>query len=96
MSKGINKRRRLTLIGMTARLLAALVNRWPLILIAAFILSPVGPHLYWGGEYRKVFGNQVYIACTYIGSRGSVQLDFRHFNDKCPNIIWLDSRKFAQ
>lgn len=95
MSKGIDKRRRLTLIGLTTWLLAALVNCWLLILVVAFWISPVGPHLYWGGEYRKVFGNRIYTACTYIGSRGTVQLDFQHFNDKCPNTMWLDSRKFA-
>ena len=76
------------------KFVAALLERWHWALIAAFLISPIGPHLYWSGEYRKVFGNRVYISCTYIGSRGAVRLDFRHFNDKCPTFMWLDAREY--
>jgi hypothetical protein len=88
--------RRISWRARVLNLVAALLGRWPVILLAAFLLSPVGPHLYWSGEYRKVFGNRIYTACTYLGSRGAVPLDFRHFNDKCPTIMWLDSREFKQ
>lgn len=87
-------KRRINRPAYALKLVASLLEHWPKVLLAAFLISPVGPHMYWSGDYRKVFGSRVYTSCTYIGSRGPVQLDFRHFNDKCPVFMWLDSRKF--
>lgn len=78
------------------RLLGWALDRWPLVLVAIFIAAPFGPHLFLGGEYRKVFGNRVYIACDYVGPRGVVTLDFRHFNDDCPMVLWLNSKGAGQ
>lgn len=72
---------------------AFVLERWPLILILAFFYFEQGPHLYWSGEYREFGGARVYTACTYIGSRGAIQLDFRRFNDDCPTILWIDTEK---
>ncbi len=78
------------------RLLGWTLDRWPLVLVAAFLIAPFGPHMFLGGEYRKVFGNRVYIFCDYVGSRGIVTLDFRYFNDDCPVVMWLDSREVGR
>lgn len=88
-------KRRINRRSIALKIFAALLERWPLVLVGAFLISPIGPHMYWSGEYREVFGSRVYTSCTYIGSRGHVQLDFRHFNDTCPIFMWLDSRKFV-
>lgn len=85
----------LSALRLIALLVKALLQRWLLILIVAFFYFEQGPHFYWSGEYRAFGGNRAYISCTYIGSRGPVHLDFRHFNDKCPFVMWLDSRKVA-
>lgn len=84
------KRFVLGMVRITASVMVALLKRWPLLLIIAFFYFDEGPHLYWSGEYRKFGGSRVYIECTYIGSRGPVHLDFRYFNDDCPQIMWID------
>lgn len=93
----MNDGRRIVLgmVRLAASLLATLLKRWPLVLVVAFFYFEQGPHFYWSGEYRAFGGSRTYISCTYIGSRGPVHLDFRHFNNHCPQIMWLDSRKVA-
>ena len=85
-------RRTLWAIAFVARLASDLLQCWPLILIAAFFLSPVGPHLRWEYAFREVYGDRVYLGCTYLGSRGFVTPAYGTL-DGCPVIAWLDARE---
>lgn len=70
--------------------LAALLSRWPLILIALFLWSPEGPHLWFATQERAVgsFANRV--DCIYLGSRGFVTA----YVPDCPALVWLDSQEW--
>ncbi|MFQ3244104.1 MAG: hypothetical protein ACI9SP_000729 [Arenicella sp.] len=57
----------LNLTAMTLRGLAALLEKWPLLLIAFLIISPITPHLL--TQYSED-GTEHY--CQYIGARGAV------------------------
>lgn len=86
-------RNALTLGGGLARLLAALLRRWPLVLIALFLISPVGPHLRL--SYSYIEGRQhpsLYFVCTYLGSRGVIAPAV----GGCPIIAWIDTREAAR
>lgn len=73
---------------MAARLLNYALNRWPLIVLAAFFLSSQGPHLRVTWTYRGSHEYPVYIECTYLGSRGFVAA----VGPTCPLLAWIDSR----
>lgn len=70
--------------------LAGLLSRWPLFVIAAILISPIGPHLRWQYTYQQ-HGTYLYMLdCQYIGSRGFVR--YRE-DGKCPVIAIIDRRK---
>ena len=79
--------RRLYLYSLLAWAMNRLLMKWPLLLIAAFFLSPVGPHLLWEYHYRG--SRDVRFNCSYIGSRGLVHPGYV---EGCPYIAWLDAR----
>lgn len=70
------------------RLLGWLVKQWKLVLIAAFFLSPYGPHLRYEYTYREAYGHRAYLSCTYLGSRGFVT---PAYVEGCPIFIMLDA-----
>lgn len=64
-------------------------NNWFGVALATFVLSPVGPHLNYGGG--GIMGGVSYSnACLYFGSRGTVRT--YHHGPHCPLIVALDSR----
>lgn len=70
--------------------IGGLLGMWPLLLIAIFFLSPMGPHLRWSYEYRDLgASSRIYYACTYLGSRGFVRY---MEGDDCPFIAMIDRR----
>ena len=84
------KVRPLRIVAMALRSLTKLLSAWPIMLIAAFVISPVGPHLRWSYTYRDVGADyRIYITCEYLGSRGKV-----HYirGDHCPFITVIDRR----
>lgn len=70
----------------------SLLRHWKLALIAAFFLSPVGPHLRLDYDYtaRRADGTPVTTRCGYVGARGMIEV----FSYRCPVIAWLDAREF--
>lgn len=79
----------LSLLAGIARITSHLLDYWKLAFIAAFFLSPVGPHMRWEYTYRDTYGHRTYVSCTYLGSRGFITPDYL---DDCPMIAWLDAR----
>lgn len=78
-------------IGGILRGFVALLSAWPLILILAFFISPVGPHLRWSYTYHDAgLNNRIYHACVYLGSRGYV--DYKR-GYTCPLVTMIDRRK---
>jgi len=86
-----SKRRTLGVLAAAARLLGALVDRWPLAVLALLLLSPEGPHLRWAYQYRDVYSERAYTRCTYLGSRGFVT---PVHDGNCPVIIWINARDY--
>ncbi|MBI1208201.1 MAG: hypothetical protein GC191_13060 [Azospirillum sp.] len=76
--------------GGVARLMGSVLRRWPLILIAAFFISPSGPHLRVVYSYRGPASHPAYISCTYLGSRGFITPSYGVMGD-CPLIAWIDA-----
>lgn len=81
------KLRPFLITAMLLRGLGNLVAIWPLLLIAAFILSPVGPHLRVQSTYANYGAYRNLIACDYIGSRGLVRV-----RSDCPLVKIIDRR----
>ena len=77
-------------LGGLAKLMAGLLQHWPLLAVIAFFVSPVGPHIRWEYAYRDVYGVRSYISCDYMGSRGRIT---PYGPSDCPFIAWLDSRE---
>ena len=75
--------------GALLRLLGAALRHWKLVLVALFFLSPTGPHLRMQYTYQDSPGPRVYLACTYLGSRGFISA---HPPSGCPVIAILDAR----
>ena len=70
--------------------IAGIISRWPLILLTAVLVSPIGPHLRWQYTYHNFGSSRLYTDCEYLGSRG-----FVHFRDRegsCPIIAVIDRR----
>ena len=82
--------RALRIVAMLMRGLGQLLGAWPLLLIATFLVSPVGPHLRAEYTYEQRGSHRQMIACRYLGSRGWV--DYVRYGE-CPVIVILDRRK---
>ena len=83
-----NAHRNLSIFGMSARVLSLTVRRWPLISLALFFLFSEGPHLRVAWSCVGSCERQIYIECTYLGSRGLVS----KFGPACPLLAWLDTK----
>ncbi len=77
-------------LAVALRALAAVLRNWPLVLAAAFLVSPIGPHVRWPYAHPATHGQRTYAGCVYIGSRGFLVPD--HVRG-CPFVAWLDSRE---
>ena len=88
----MNAKRRAVLGGLAllTRLMGFVLDRWLLVLIAVFFISPVGPHLRWTYTYTETYGQRSYLQCSYFGSRGIV---LPTMAGDCPLLIILDARK---
>jgi hypothetical protein len=72
------------------RFIAGMLERWPLLLLAVVIVSPVTPHLRWNYAYEQRGTYRHMFACEYLGSRGFVN----HVESgRCPVIAIIDTRK---
>ncbi|MBL4616283.1 MAG: hypothetical protein JKY46_01175 [Robiginitomaculum sp.] len=70
-------------LSVLAKLIGWLTLRWPLIVLAFSVISPISPHIRL--PYVLSYSN-----CSYIGTRGVAYKD----NDKsCPLISMIDTRK---
>ncbi len=85
------KLRPYVLLAFVLRGVNYLLGYWLLLLIAAFFLSPVGPHLRIQYTYTQgPFGERSYVACDYLGSRGMIAA---RFGDQCPVLAIIDARR---
>ena len=64
---------------------------WPHMLVAAFLISPIGPHLRFEYTYWGDIGSPSFIECTYLGARGFVTTNLL---SDCPVFAWLDARDY--
>lgn len=78
---------------LVLRMVIYLLRHWPLFLIAALILSPVGPHLRIQYTYYDRGGDKHMIACDYFGSRGMIT---HRFGGRCPIVAIIDTRKIGR
>ncbi|MCB1950006.1 hypothetical protein [Nitrosomonas sp.] len=69
--------------------LAYLLRHWFLILIAALIISPVGPHLLVWYSYTNYGTYKGMNECIYLGGGGFVEIND---GDICPVIVIMDRR----
>ena len=86
--------KRLFILKFTARVLrlvSHIFSKWLILLIAAFLLSPLGPHLRAEYEYYEAGNTRIYLRCAYLGSRGFVTPDFR---GDCPVIAILNANEW--
>ena len=83
------KRNDFSITAIVARMIGASIDRWPLVLIILFFVSPVGPHMRWEYTYRDTYGHRSYISCSYLGSRGLLP---HRFTENCPFFAWIDAR----
>ena len=83
------RRRLLSSLSSLSRLLAWVLNRWPLIAMAAFFYFEEGPHLRVAYTYQGSSDNPRYISCTYLGSRGFVP----GYVPGCPVVAWMNARE---
>lgn len=70
--------------------LAGILSRWPLLLLAVFLLSPIGPHLRWQYTYEQRGSYRYMLDCKYIGSRGFVEY---RAGGECPVFAIIDRKK---
>lgn len=87
------RHRRLRPYQISAKLLRALVHlmgHWRLFLLAALILSPIGPHLRFQYSYYARGTSKYMVDCDYLGPRGFVKYVDR---GDCPLIAIIDRRK---
>ena len=72
--------------------IAGLLERWPLLLLAALIISPIGPHVRMQYVYEQHGSYHYMLRCEYLGSRGFVN----HVEaGRCPIITIIDTRIFT-
>lgn len=68
-------------------LLGLACRHGPILLVLAFLLSPIGPHMRWDLGYGPNG------SCIYVGARGFfVPTSI----GTCPFLAWLDSREGKQ
>jgi len=79
----------LNVISFLGRQISAIIAAWPLFVLAALLISPIGPHLRW--SYTK--SAYSYHQCTYLGSRGFIDPDL---TPDCPIVVILDSRNWRR
>ncbi len=87
------KRKRLRWARVVAgfiRGIAGILVRWPLLLFAALIVSPIGPHLRIQYTYEQRGTYRYMLSCEYLGSRGFV--NFIATGD-CPLVTVIDRRE---
>ena len=80
--------------GKLLRIIGALLERWPLLLVVAFIVSPVGPHMRLKYTYYGSFESKVYKRCWYLGSRGVIEP--LGLTPNCPVFVVLDAREWIE
>lgn len=83
------RRRPWRVVASTLRSFAGLLEQWPLFLLAAFLLSPVGPHLRVQTSYVQHGNYREMRACQYLGSRGWVNTVP---GERCPLVAIIDRR----
>ena len=90
----MNPRVLLWLLGRLLHGFSNLMGRWPILLIAVFLISPIGPHLRVSYEYYGDHNHPYFLSCTYLGSRGFITPDLP---PDCPVIVpLLDARPWKQ
>lgn len=78
------------LFGWLSRLISIAFDHWKVVAVAAFFISPIGPHVRWTYEYTDYYrSHRHYSYCSYIGSRGEIHPDLE---PECPLFALLDSR----
>lgn len=77
------------MLGWVFGQVGGLFRHWLLFLIAALIVSPIGPHILWETSYTNAYGRKVFHACTYIGTRGLITTGAM---EDCSLIAILDTR----
>ena len=80
------------LSAMALRALSRLLELWPLFVIAAVLISPIGPHMRWQYIYEQRGPHRHYLDCLYLGGGGFVR--YVQPNCQCPFLIVLDRRQF--
>lgn len=69
------------------------MKHWGLMLVVAFIVSPMGPHLRLAYSYHGDTANRYRLFnCLYVGSRGLITPDYGYM-DRCPVLAWIDTRR---
>ncbi|MBX3639759.1 MAG: hypothetical protein KF888_04495 [Nitrosomonas sp.] len=76
-------------LSVLLRSLAYLLRHWFLLLIAALVISPVGPHVLVWYSYVDYGAYRDMNDCIYLGGRGLVERDY---GDTCPVIVIIDRR----
>ncbi|MXS77910.1 hypothetical protein ABF87_08020 [Nitrosomonas sp. JL21] len=76
-------------LSVLLRSLAYLLRHWFLLLIAALMISPIGPHLLVWYSYKDYGAYRDYNDCLYLGGGGLLERDF---GDDCPVIVIIDKR----
>lgn len=76
-------------LSVCLRSIAYLLRHWFLLLIAALMISPVGPHLLVWYTYKDYGAYRDYSDCIYLGGRGLLERDY---GDDCPVIVIIDRR----
>ncbi len=71
------------------RSVAEILRRWPLLVIAVLIISPIGPHLRIQYTYEQRGSYRYMLSCEYLGSRGYV--NYVAMGD-CPVFMIIDRR----
>lgn len=83
------KIRPLHIAAMTVRGLIKFLEIWPLLVIVAFLFSPVDPYLRYTYVYKQYGAHRQIISCTYLGLRDFIRYPvYGH----CPLFIARDSR----
>lgn len=70
-----------------------LLRHWLLLLIAALVISPIGPHLLVWYTYKQYGTYRDYNDCVYLGGRGLIK---RNIGDDCPAVVIIDRRTGQQ
>ncbi len=74
-------------LSRSLRGLVYLLRHWFLLLIAALIISPVGPHLLVWYSYTDYGAYKGMNECIYLGGGGLVEIND---GDICPVIVIMD------